>query len=117
MYYENFERNIVNVNGREFWVDDPDSFYEMCEFIGISKQDADSYTAPANRPLTPEERSKVEDGMFGDDFYSFLETLGNEACDLEFLADDLEGLSCKGNTRADIAHKLRNIVENIRDLI
>lgn len=108
--YENYNLNIVNVNGREFWVDDPDSFYEMCAACGVSKEDVNAYTEEAHRPLTTD----AQDGLLGDEYYSFLEAIGREADDLESLAEALDERSCKGNTRADIARSLRSIVANLR---
>lgn len=64
--------NIVNVNGKEYWIDRPCEFYEMLSDIGIDEADANSY-------LSREYREELEhvDGVTGDDHYIFVEQIDN----------------------------------------
>lgn len=99
--------NIVNVNGAEKWVDDTDSFLEFLDSFGISRLDATAYLE-----AFLDDKSKG-DGVWGDDYYTLLEHVHNEAGEVAALADALDSPSRKGNTRADIARSLRAVASNL----
>lgn len=56
------------------------------------------------------------EGLIGDDLYEVQHAINSELSDLENEIKNLNGRSCKGNTRADIAIRLSDIYANIMDL-
>lgn len=56
------------------------------------------------------------EGLIGDDLYEVQHAINSELSDLENEIKNLNGRSCKGNTRADIANRLSYIYANIMDL-
>ncbi len=111
--------NIVNVNGREFFLDDHDSFMEMMEHIGIPAEDVPDYA------LTDEVSEKVEyarrnmntDGVHGDSFYILVEEMNNYLEAFKIAADCLRKPSRKGYTRADIADYIDLTCSNFETII
>lgn len=99
--------NIVNVNGKDYWIDRPCDFYEMLSDIGINEADANSYLSREYR----EELCNV-DGVTGDDYYIFVEQIDNA---IQIAA--LRSNSRKGNTKADIARRLEIIMDNLYNFV
>lgn len=56
------------------------------------------------------------EGLIGDDLYEVQHAINSELSDLDNEINNLDGRSCKNNTRADIANRLRNIYSNLMDL-
>lgn len=56
------------------------------------------------------------EGLIGDDLYEVQHAINSELSDLENEIKNLNGSSCKGNTRADIANRLDYIYANLMDL-
>lgn len=56
------------------------------------------------------------EGLIGDDLYEVQHAINSELSDLENEIKNLNGRSCKGNTRADIANRLSDIYANLMDL-
>lgn len=56
------------------------------------------------------------EGLIGDDLYEVQHAINSELSDLENEIKNLNGRSCKGNTRADIAIRLSDIYANLMDL-
>lgn len=64
-----------------------------------------------------ETRSNTQDGIWGDAFYEVDREL-REACeDIRQEIDALNSTARKGNTKADIALRLRNIVSNLENIL
>lgn len=104
--------NIVNVNGKDYWIDRPCDFYEMLSDIGIDEADANSY-------LSREYREELEnvDGVTGDDYYILVEQIDNA---IQEVRDEIEALrsnSRKGNTKAEIARRLEIIMDNLYNFV
>lgn len=55
-------------------------------------------------------------GLIGDDLYEVQHAINSELSDLENEIKNLNGRSCKNNTRADIANRLSDIYANLMDL-
>lgn len=111
--------NIVNINGREFFIDGHDSFMDMMEYIGISAQDATEYT------FTDDIKEEIEfarenmrrDGVTGDAFYTLTEEMNNYREAFLIAADCLRKPSRKGNTRSDIADYIDMTCSNFETII
>lgn len=111
--------NIVNVNGREFFLDGPDSFMDMMEYIGIPAQDVSEYS------LTNDQAEELEyarehmhsDGVTGDDFYQLVEEMNNYLEAFKVAADCLRKPSRKGYTRADMADYIDTTCSNFETII
>lgn len=104
--------NIVNVNGKDYWIDRPCDFYEMLSDIGINEVDANSYLSREYR----EELNNV-DGVTGDDYYIFVEQIDNA---IQEVRDEIEALKSnrrKGNTKAEIASRLKIIMDNLYNFV
>ena len=56
------------------------------------------------------------EGLIGDDIYETQHAINSELSDLENEIKNLNGRSCKNNTRADIANRLSDIYANLMDL-
>ena len=56
------------------------------------------------------------EGLIGDDLYEVQYAINSELSDLENEIKNLNGRSCKNNTRADIAIRLSDIYANLMDL-
>lgn len=56
------------------------------------------------------------EGLIGDDLYEVQHAINSELSDLENEIKNLNGRSCKNNTRADIANRLSDIYANLMDL-
>lgn len=104
--------NIVNVNGKDYWIDRPCDFYEMLSDIGINEADANSY-------LSREYREKFEnvDGVTGDDYYIFVEQIDNAIQEVRDEIAALRSNSRKGNTKAEIASRLKDTMENLYNFV
>lgn len=104
--------NIVNVNGKDYWIDRPCDFYEMLSDIGINEADANSY-------LSREYREKFEnvDGVIGDDYYIFVEQIDNAIQEVRDEIAALRSSSRKGNTKAEIASRLGDTMENLYNFV
>lgn len=58
------------------------------------------------------------DGLLGDAFYKYQDSLKSEIDDLENdIYESLLSSSHKNNTKADIARRLKNIIDNLRYLV
>lgn len=104
--------NIVNVNGKDYWIDRPCDFYEMLSDIGINEADANSY-------LSREYREELEnvDGVTGDDYYIFVEQIDNAYQEVRDEIAALRSNSRKGNTKAEIARRLEIIMDNLYNFV
>lgn len=104
--------NIVNVNGKDYWIDRPCDFYEMLSDIGISEVDANSY-------LSREYREELEnvDGVTGDDYYIFIEQIDNAIQEVRDEIDNLNSTRRKDNTKADIARRLALTMDNLYNFV
>lgn len=129
MYEKNV--NIININGKEFWVDDEHTFEPVLEALGLTKEDVFGYMY--NFLL---ERAKEEvyneasaagvcnslygdafDGVIGDSWFRYREALKSEIDDLQNeVYESLLSPSRKGNTKADIARRLKTIIDNLYDI-
>lgn len=104
--------NIVNVNGKDYWIDRPCDFYEMLSDIGINEADANSYLSREYR----EELNNV-DGVTGDDYYIFVEQIDNAIQEVRDEITALRSNSRKGNTKAEIASRLEIIMDNLYNFV
>lgn len=104
--------NIVNVNGKDYWIDRPCDFYEMLSDIGISEADANSYLSREYR----EELDNV-DGVTGDDYYIFVEQIDSAIQEVQDEIAALRSNSRKGNTKAEIASRLETIMDNLYNFV
>ena len=104
--------NIVNVNGKDYWIDRPCDFYEMLSDIGISEADTNSY-------LSREYREELEnvDGVTGDDYYIFIEQIDNAIQEVRDEIDNLNSTRRKDNTKADIARRLALTMDNLYNFV
>lgn len=104
--------NIINVNGKDYWIDRPCDFYEMLSDIGISEADANSY-------LSREYREELEnvDGVTGDDYYIFIEQIDNAIQEVRDEIDNLNSTRRKDNTKADIARRLALTMDNLYNFV
>lgn len=104
--------NIVNVNGKDYWIDRPCDFYEMLSDIGINEADANSY-------LSREYREELEnvDGVTGDDYYVFVEQIDNAIQEVRDEIDNLNSTRRKDNTKADIARRLALTMDNLYNFV
>lgn len=63
-------------------------------------------------------RDPNRDGLLGDAFYKYQDALRNEIEDLRNdIYESLLSSSRKNNTKADIARRLKNIIDNLDNLI
>lgn len=104
--------NIVNVNGKDYWIDRPCDFYEMLSDIGINEADANSYLSRGYR----EELENV-DGVTGDDYYVFVEQIDNAIQEVRDEIDNLNSTRRKDNTKADIARRLALTMDNLYNFV
>lgn len=104
--------NIVNVNGKDYWIDRPCDFYEMLSDIGINEADANSYLSREYR----EELNNV-DGVTGDDYYIFVEQIDNAIQEVQDEITALRSNSRKGNTKAEIASRLEIAMDNLYNFV
>lgn len=104
--------NIVNVNGKDYWIDRPCDFYEMLSDIGINEADANSYLSRGYR----EELENV-DGVTGDDYYIFVEQIDNAIQEVRDEIDNLNSTRRKDNTKADIARRLALTMDNLYNFV
>ena len=104
--------NIVNVNGKDYWIDRPCDFYEMLSDIGINEADANSY-------LSREYREELEnvDGVTGDDYYIFVEQIDNAIQEVRDEIDNLNSTRREDNTKADIARRLALTMDNLYNFV
>lgn len=104
--------NIVNVNGKDYWIDRPCDFYEMLSDIGINEADANSY-------LSREYREELEnvDGVTGDDYYIFIEQIDSAIQEVRDEIDNLNSTRRKDNTKADIARRLALTMDNLYNFV
>lgn len=104
--------NIINVNGKDYWIDRPCDFYEMLSDIGINEADANSY-------LSREYREELEnvDGVTGDDYYVFVEQIDNAIQEVRDEIDNLNSTRRKDNTKADIARRLALTMDNLYNFV
>lgn len=61
--------------------------------------------------------AKNSDGIFGDAFYIAEEQIRNAQEEIRAEIDALRSTSRKGNTKADIARRLENIVSNMNGIL
>lgn len=125
MYEKNV--NIININGKEFWVDDEHTFEPVLEALGLTKEDVFGYmydfltnelTEEMSRPGSTmlDEISDSIDGKLGDSWYRYLDGIRSEVNDLQNdIYESLLSPSRKNNTKADIARRLKNIIDNLYD--
>lgn len=125
MYEKNV--NIININGKEFWVDDEHTFEPVLEALGLTKEDVFYYLYDFIAEMTKEELYKPGstmlediagsvDGRIGDSWYRYLDGIRSEVNDLQNdIHESLLSPSRKNNTKADIARRLKNIISNLYD--
>lgn len=111
--------NVVNVNGREFFLNGHDSFMDMMEYLGLGKEDVSDYatTETEKEEVLAGRACMRQDGIYGDDFYIFCEEMHNFANELDEVSKSLRAPSRKGNTRTDIAAQVDTIVSNMDTII
>lgn len=63
------------------------------------------------------DNAKNSDGIFGDAFYIAEEQIQNAQEEIRAEIDNLRSTSRKGNTKADIARRLENIVSNMDGIL
>ena len=67
-----------------------------------------------------EERAKemvrYSDGLIGDDYYRFMEHVRGLTDDITDIYEGLIAPSRKGNTRADLAHELKKVIDEMEQL-
>lgn len=125
MYEKNL--NIININGKEFWVDDEYTFEPVLEALGLTKEDVLYYLYDFITEMTKEEIcspgstileeiSYSVDGRIGDSWYRYLDGIRSEVNDLQNdIHESLLSPSRKNNTKADIARRLQTIINNLYD--
>lgn len=125
MYEKNV--NIININGKEFWVDDEHTFEPVLEALGLTKEDVFGYMYKFMTDMALEEMCKpgstmleeiggFVDGRIGDSWYRYLDGIRSEVNDLQNdIYESLLSPSRKNNTKADIARRLKNIIDNLYD--
>ena len=130
MYEKNV--NIINVNGKEFWVDDEHTFEPVLEALGLTKEDVFGYMYDFLLDRAKEEAYKEAsaagvcnsllygdafDGVVGESWFKYREALKSEIDDLQNdIYESLLSPSRKNNTKADIARRLKNIIDNLYDI-
>lgn len=111
--------NVITVNGKEFFLDDRDSFLDMMEYIGLTKDDVKEYT------YTDFDRECIEfaidnknrDSICGDAYYDLCYEMDNYLRDFRAAIECLRRPSRKGNTRNDIANYLDTVCSNYQTII
>lgn len=115
------------VNGVTKYVHDADTFKEYLRLFGID-------TEMVKSMFYDEIEEEIEDsiiddyqhgrrdtncdGLLGDAFYKYQDALRSEVEDLQNdIYESLLSSSRKNNTKADIARRLKNIIDNLYDLI
>lgn len=110
---DNEPLNIVTVNGKEYWVDCSDSFYDMLSDIGIRKEDADAYRTGRDENYAVTQ----VDGVTGDDYYIFIEEIDRAIQEVRDEIDNLNSNRRKNNTKLEIAHRLAMTMDNLENFI
>lgn len=125
MYEKNV--NIININGKEYWVDDESTFEPVLEALGLTKEDVFYYLYDFMTDMMQEEICKPGstmleeigdsvDGRIGDSWYRYLDGIRSEVNDLQNdIYESLLSPSRKNNTKADIARRLKVIIDNLYD--
>lgn len=119
--------NIVNVNGKEFWIEDESTFGDFLEAVGLTKDDVvaymydrmmDEFIAEAARwGQCSSMYGDGFDGLIGDSYFKYRDAIKSEIDDLNNdIYASLLSPSRKGNTKADIAKRLKNIIDNLYDI-
>lgn len=111
--------NIINVSGKEFFVDNRDSFMDVMEHFGISEEDVMNYvlTDTMKEELVAGHSCACKDGIYGDDFYTMCEDMYDCLHEFKEVAISLRSTSRKCNTRADLANRLDTICSNFEHYI
>lgn len=118
---------LINVNGKEYFVDDEHTFEPVIEALGITKEDIaawlydylyenliDEIIADMGSNGGSSLYGARYDGLIGDSWFKFLDGLRAEVNDLENdIYESLLAPSRKGNTKADIAARLKTIIDNL----
>lgn len=115
------------VNGVTKYVHDADTFKEYLRLFGIDPEMVKSMLYEeieeeiGDSILDDYERGRRDpnrDGLLGDAFYKYQDALRNEIEDLRNdIYKSLLSSSRKNNTKADIARRLKNIIDNLDNLI
>lgn len=121
------ETFAYEVNGVTKFVHDADTFREYLRLFGI---DPEMFRAMFYEEIEEEiedsilddykhgRRDSRCDGLLGDAFDIYREGIQNEIDDLENdIYESLLSSSRKNNTKVDIARRLKNIIDNLRDLV
>lgn len=111
--------NVINVNGKEFFLDDRNSFLDMMEYIGLTKDDVKeyAYTDFDKECIEFAIDNKNRDCICGDDYYNLCWEMDNYLKDFRAAIECLRKPSRKGNTRQDIANYLDVVCSNYQTII
>lgn len=115
------------INGVTHYAHDLDTFNEYLAYHGIDKdlvrdmfyEDiAEEVEDQLYDDFSHGRRELPVDGLIGDRFFNYQEAIRSEVNDLENdIYESLLSNSRKGNTKADIAYRLKNIIDNLHDYV
>lgn len=110
---------VVNVNDKEFYLHDHDSFVDMMESIGLSEEEVLEFamTDEVREAADFGQNHKNRDGVYGDDFYNLVDEMWAMFHAFQAAANCLRDPSRKGNTRADIADYIEETCSNFKTII
>lgn len=122
--------NVVNVNEREFFIDNYDTFLQMLESLGISKGDVYTYLTEEGNPVYDEAYNDIRedisrnglaavglDGLAGDAYINFDYELRGIYNEIDEVMSCLLAPSRKGNTKADIYKRLKVAFDELGDML
>lgn len=115
------------IDGVTRFVHDADTFKEYLQLLDIDLETVKSMFYEEieeeieDRILNDYQHGRIDprcDGLLGDAFNKYQEGILNEIEDLENdIYESLLSSSRKNNTKADIARRLKNIIDNLRYLV
>ena len=111
------------VDGVTRFVHDADTFKEYLQLLDIDLETVKSmfYEEIEDSVLDDYRHGRRDprcDGLLGDAFYMYQDSLKSEIDDLENdIYESLLSSRRKNNTKADIARRLKNIIDNLRYLV
>lgn len=115
------------IDGVTRYAHDVRTFNEYLSYLGIDKDVvrnmfyddvAEEIEDQLLDDISNGRRELPVDGMIGDRFFNYQYAIKSEVDDLENdIYESLLSNSRKGNTKADIAHRLKNIIDNLHDYV
>ena len=115
------------IDGITHYAHDVTTFNEYLAYHGIDKdvvrgmfydEIAEEVEDQLYDDLSHGRRELPVDGMIGDRFFNYQYAIRSEVDDLENdIYESLLSNSRKGNTKADIARRLKNIIDNLHDYV